>query len=116
MPAATARSRPRAQATCWRHSALLAQGLDAKSALRYAVCIHGAAADAGRGGHRPLGVVASRLPGAAVNAAARARIATQVTQRRSGLSVAKPGVPGNGRNPGFRYAQPGYGSPGYGSL
>jgi hydroxyethylthiazole kinase-like uncharacterized protein yjeF len=56
--------------------ALLAQGLDAKSALRYAVCLHGAAADAlVAAGAGPLGVVASELPDAAralVNAAARA--------------------------------------------
>ena len=55
--------------------ALLAQGLDAKTALRYAVCLHGAAADALVGaGTGPLGVVASELPDAAralVNAAAR---------------------------------------------
>jgi len=55
--------------------ALLAQGLDAKTALRYAVCIHGAAADAlVAAGTGPLGVVASELPDAAralVNAAAR---------------------------------------------
>jgi hydroxyethylthiazole kinase-like uncharacterized protein yjeF len=55
--------------------ALLAQGLGVKEALRIAVCVHGAAADAlvaqGRGS---LGVVASELPDAArdlVNAAAR---------------------------------------------
>jgi hydroxyethylthiazole kinase-like uncharacterized protein yjeF len=55
--------------------ALLAQGIAAKAALRVAVCVHGAAADAlvaqGRG---PLGVVASDLPDAArdlVNAAGR---------------------------------------------
>ncbi len=55
--------------------ALLAQGLDAKTALRYAVCIHGAAADAlVAAGTGPLGVVASEIPDAAralVNAAAR---------------------------------------------
>jgi hydroxyethylthiazole kinase-like uncharacterized protein yjeF len=55
--------------------ALLAQGLDAKSALRLAVCLHGAAADAcvaaGRG---PLGLTAAELAPAArelLNAAAR---------------------------------------------
>ncbi|MCC7039685.1 MAG: NAD(P)H-hydrate dehydratase [Burkholderiales bacterium] len=55
--------------------ALLAQGLDARAALRYAVCLHGAAADhlvaAGTG---PLGVTASELPDAArtlVNRAGR---------------------------------------------
>jgi len=57
--------------------ALLVQGLDAKTALRYAVCIHGAAADAlVSAGTGPLGVVASELPDAArtlVNAAARVR-------------------------------------------
>jgi hydroxyethylthiazole kinase-like uncharacterized protein yjeF len=56
--------------------ALLAQGLDARTALRYAVCVHGAAADALVGaGTGPLGGVASELPDAAralVNAAARA--------------------------------------------
>jgi hydroxyethylthiazole kinase-like uncharacterized protein yjeF len=56
--------------------ALLAQGLAARTALRYAVCVHGAAADALVGaGTGPLGVVASELPDAAralVNAAARA--------------------------------------------
>jgi ADP-dependent NAD(P)H-hydrate dehydratase / NAD(P)H-hydrate epimerase len=55
--------------------ALLAQGIDAKTALRYAVCLHGAAADAlVSAGTGPLGVVASELPNAAralVNAAAR---------------------------------------------
>jgi NAD(P)H-hydrate repair Nnr-like enzyme with NAD(P)H-hydrate dehydratase domain len=53
--------------------AYLAQGLDAKTALRYAVCVHGAAADAlVAAGTGPLGVVASELPDAAralVNAA-----------------------------------------------
>ena len=53
--------------------ALLAQRLDARTALRYAVCIHGAAADAlVSAGTGPLGVVASELPDAAralVNAA-----------------------------------------------
>jgi hydroxyethylthiazole kinase-like uncharacterized protein yjeF len=55
--------------------AYLAQGLDAKSALRYGVCVHGAAADAlVSRGVGPLGVVASELPDAAravVNDAAR---------------------------------------------
>jgi len=55
--------------------AYLAQGLDAKRALRYGVCVHGAAADAlVERGIGPLGVVASELPDAAravVNAAAR---------------------------------------------
>lgn len=54
--------------------ALLAQGLDARTALRYAVCLHGAAADAlVAGGTGPLGVTASELPDAArklLNAAA----------------------------------------------
>jgi hydroxyethylthiazole kinase-like uncharacterized protein yjeF len=55
--------------------ALLAQGIDAKTALRYAVCVHGAAADllVARG-DGPLGVLASDLPDAAralVNDASR---------------------------------------------
>jgi hydroxyethylthiazole kinase-like uncharacterized protein yjeF len=59
--------------------ALLAQGLAPKSALRYAVCLHGAAADAlVAQGTGPVGVVASELPAAAralVNqAAARSRL------------------------------------------
>jgi NAD(P)H-hydrate repair Nnr-like enzyme with NAD(P)H-hydrate dehydratase domain len=55
--------------------AFLAQGIDAKTALRLAVCLHGAAADAcvaeGRG---PVGLTASELAPAArqlLNAAAR---------------------------------------------
>jgi len=56
--------------------ALLAQGLDAADALRIAVCLHGAAADAlVARGIGPLGLVASELADAAralVNAAARA--------------------------------------------
>ena len=55
--------------------AYLAQGLDARTALRYGVCVHGAAADAlVARGLGPLGVAASELPDAAralVNAAAR---------------------------------------------
>ena len=55
--------------------ALLAQGIDAKSALRIAVCLHGAAADAlVARGCGPLGITASELPDAArelLNAAAR---------------------------------------------
>ena len=55
--------------------ALLAQGIDAKSALRIAVCLHGAAADAlVADGSGPLGVTASELPDAArtlLNAATR---------------------------------------------
>jgi len=57
--------------------ALLAQGLPAKTALRYAVCLHGATADvlvaAGTG---PLGLTASELPDAArglLNMAGRQR-------------------------------------------
>ena len=54
--------------------AFLAQGLDAKTALRLAVCLHGAAADACvRGGRGPLGLVATELAPAAralLNAAA----------------------------------------------
>ena len=46
--------------------ALLAQGLDAKTALRYAVCLHGATADAlVAQGTGPLGLTASELPDAA---------------------------------------------------
>jgi hydroxyethylthiazole kinase-like uncharacterized protein yjeF len=55
--------------------ALLAQGLDAKSALRLAVCLHGAAADAlVAGGRGPVGLTAGELAPAArdlLNAAAR---------------------------------------------
>ncbi|HTP98544.1 MAG TPA: NAD(P)H-hydrate dehydratase [Casimicrobiaceae bacterium] len=55
--------------------ALLAQQLDARTALRYAVCLHGAAADAlVADGSGPLGATASELPDAAralLNAAAR---------------------------------------------
>ena len=55
--------------------ALLAQGIDPRSALRYAVCLHGAAADAlVDRGVGPLGLVASELADAArglVNVAAR---------------------------------------------
>jgi hydroxyethylthiazole kinase-like uncharacterized protein yjeF len=53
--------------------AYLAQGLDARTALRYGVCVHGAAADAlVARGTGPLGISASELPDAAralVNAA-----------------------------------------------
>jgi ADP-dependent NAD(P)H-hydrate dehydratase / NAD(P)H-hydrate epimerase len=56
--------------------ALLAQGVDPKLALRLAVCLHGAAADAlVARGCGPLGLTASELPDAArelVNHAARA--------------------------------------------
>ncbi|HZQ61036.1 MAG TPA: NAD(P)H-hydrate dehydratase, partial [Casimicrobiaceae bacterium] len=56
--------------------ALLAQGLDARTALRYAVALHGAAADAlVARGEGPVGLAASSLADAArdlVNAAARA--------------------------------------------
>ena len=46
--------------------ALLAQGLDAKTALRYAVCLHGATADTlVAEGVGPLGLTASELPDAA---------------------------------------------------
>lgn len=55
--------------------AFLAQGLDARGALRLAVCAHGAAADACvRDGRGPLGLAASELAPAAralLNAAAR---------------------------------------------
>jgi len=55
--------------------ALLAQGVPAKSALRYAVCLHGATADAlVAQGIGPLGLTASELPDAAralLNAAGR---------------------------------------------
>ncbi len=54
--------------------AFLAQGIDAKTALRLAVCLHGAAADACvRKGHGPLGLTAAELAPAArslLNAAA----------------------------------------------
>ncbi len=55
--------------------AMLAQGIDAKAALRLAVCLHGAAADllVARG-CGPLGLTASELPDAArelLNDAAR---------------------------------------------
>ena len=46
--------------------AFLAQGIDAKSALRLAVCLHGAAADACvTSGNGPLGLAAGELPRAA---------------------------------------------------
>jgi hydroxyethylthiazole kinase-like uncharacterized protein yjeF len=46
--------------------AFLAQGLDAKTALRLAVCVHGAAADACvREGRGPLGLTAGELVDAA---------------------------------------------------
>jgi ADP-dependent NAD(P)H-hydrate dehydratase / NAD(P)H-hydrate epimerase len=55
--------------------ALLAQGLESKAALRYAVCLHGATADAlVAQGIGPLGLTASELPDAAralLNAASR---------------------------------------------
>jgi hydroxyethylthiazole kinase-like uncharacterized protein yjeF len=55
--------------------ALLAQGMDAKAALRYAVCLHGATADAlVAQGIGPLGLTASELPDATrglLNAAGR---------------------------------------------
>ena len=61
---------------CGLLGALLAQQIDARTALRYAVCLHGAAADAlVAHGCGPLGVTASELPDAAralLNAAARA--------------------------------------------
>ena len=50
--------------------AFLAQGLDAKTALRYAVCLHGAAADACvRDGRGPLGLTAAELAPARARAA-----------------------------------------------
>jgi ADP-dependent NAD(P)H-hydrate dehydratase / NAD(P)H-hydrate epimerase len=56
--------------------ALLAQGVDARTALRVAVCVHGAAADAlVAQGCGPLGLTASELPDAVralLNAATRA--------------------------------------------
>jgi hydroxyethylthiazole kinase-like uncharacterized protein yjeF len=62
---------------CGLLGALLAQQLDAKTALRYAVCLHGAAADAlVADGTGPLGITASELPDAArklLNLAAMAR-------------------------------------------
>ena len=52
--------------------ALLAQHIDPRTALRYAVCLHGAAADALVAGWRgPLGVTASELPDAARDARQR---------------------------------------------
>jgi NAD(P)H-hydrate repair Nnr-like enzyme with NAD(P)H-hydrate dehydratase domain len=46
--------------------ALLAQGLDAEKALQYAVCLHGAAADACvAGGVGPIGLTASEVARAA---------------------------------------------------
>jgi ADP-dependent NAD(P)H-hydrate dehydratase / NAD(P)H-hydrate epimerase len=51
---------------CGLLGALLAQGLPAKTALRYAVCLHGATADAlVAQGVGPLGLTASELPDAA---------------------------------------------------
>jgi hydroxyethylthiazole kinase-like uncharacterized protein yjeF len=61
---------------CGTLGALLAQGVEAKTALRVAVCVHGAAADAlVAQGCGPLGLTASELPDAAralLNAATRA--------------------------------------------
>jgi len=60
---------------CGLLGAFLAQQIDARTALRYAVCLHGAAADAlVAAGSGPLGVTASELPDAVrslLNAAAR---------------------------------------------
>ena len=60
---------------CGLLGALLAQQLDARTALRYAVCLHGAAADSlVATGIGPLGVTASELPDAAralLNSAAK---------------------------------------------
>ncbi len=61
---------------CGLLGALLAQQIDARTALRYAVCLHGAAADKlVADGMGPLGVTASELPDAAralLNRAAKA--------------------------------------------
>ena len=69
-----------AAATCCAAllGALLAQGLDAKTALRLAVCLHGAAADALRGaqGAARSASTASELPDAARALAQRRRRAT----------------------------------------
>ncbi len=63
--------------TCWPASSAVIsrRGIDAGTALRYGVCVHGAAADAlVARGVGPLGVTASELPEAAralVNAAGK---------------------------------------------
>jgi len=60
--------------------AFVAQRLDAKTALRYAVCLHGAAADAlVARAIGPVGVVASELPDSA-----RSLIATAASGRKRG--------------------------------
>ena len=60
---------------CGMLGAFLAQGIDSKSALRLAVCLHGAASDLlVERGAGPLGITASELPDAArelLNTAAR---------------------------------------------
>jgi hypothetical protein len=68
MPAAMPDSPVRAPATCsrlcWEHSS--PRGIDARSALRLAVCLHGAAAEACvRAATAPLGLTAGELPRAA---------------------------------------------------
>ena len=60
--------------------AFVAQRLDPKTALRYAVCLHGAAADAlVAGGIGPVGLVASELADSA-----RALIAAAASRQRLG--------------------------------
>lgn len=64
---------------------LLAQQVDARTALRYAVCLHGAAADQlVADGMGPLGVTASELPDAARALLNRAALAARVSGGCSG--------------------------------